>query len=60
MLRSLARRYSIADLSKLGDFYQFQNLGSMLPPPEYANLPKIGLWTGGYEMFRDFAIVFII
>ena len=60
MMRSLARRYSIGDFNKLNDFYQFHTLGSMLPPIEFSQLPKIGLLTGNYEIFRDFAIVFLI
>jgi hypothetical protein len=27
-----------------------------IPPEKYHSLPKVGMWTGLYEMFRDFSI----
>ena len=57
MLRPLLRRASISDISKFSDFFHHHSLGSMLPPPEFATIPKVGLFTGSYELFREFAIV---
>lgn len=57
MLRPLMRKISLQEISAFASSFKFNVPANLIPPPEFATLPKVGLFTGGYEMFRDFAMV---
>jgi hypothetical protein len=57
MIRSASRCFSSDFYSTATAMFKYSAYGTPMPPVEYASMPKIGLFTGGYEMFHDFIIV---
>ena len=57
MIGPVMRRFSILNMSRFSDLGSNQMLSSMIPPVQYQDLPRVGLWNGAYEYFHDFAIV---
>jgi hypothetical protein len=57
MLRSAFRPFSSDFFSKASSIFRYSTESIPMPLPEYATMPKVGLFNGGYEVFHDFAIV---
>lgn len=57
MMRAVTRSISTDYFSNTLALFKYSAQDIILPPPEFAKMPKIGLFNGGYELFHDFAIV---
>lgn len=57
MMRALTRSISSDYFSNTLALFKYSAQDIIMSPPEYAKLPKVGLFNGGYEVFHDFAIV---
>ena len=57
MMRAVTRSFSSETFSRAVAMFKYSAQDIIIPPPEFASMPKVGLFTGGYELFHDFAIV---
>lgn len=57
MMRAATRSFSSDYISRATAMFKYSAQEVIIPPPQFPTMPKVGLFTGGYELYHDFAIV---